>query len=902
MHESRRPAPQLLRLFEQVQQLPEQERARFMDDQCAGDASLRTALEDLLKRSGKQDSLLDKPIDVSSILCSDLEQVSIPGYEILHKLGEGGMGLVYAARRQHDDFCQDVAIKVSRRIVDTDRFKARFNREQRILAGLRHPNIATFVDAGSIHSGQPYMAMELIDGQPITAFCEDRQLSISERLKLFVEVCLAVQYAHSHLIVHRDLKPDNVLVNREGQVKLLDFGVAKMLDDSETGHSTTALITPEYASPEQLLGEPVSTESDIYSLGVLLYQLISGQKPYRLADRSIPEIMTIVCDTPVTPPSKTSVVAHQVHRQTRVSTISGDLDNIILKAMHRQPERRYASAARLAEDIQCYLQDRPVSARADSRWYRTSKFLKRHRLASGLTAVILGLVITSAILLAHQVGVTRAALEKAELERNSAIQANDFIIGLFRQNDPTVQQQRAVRIDDLLKTVTHQVIDNPAADAGRNFRIINSISRMYINLRLYQEARDLLHSAFDHRLSELADEIRVQVLMLKGVIDAGLGAYRSANDQLTQAHELAITTHGEHSLEVATIRFHLAESLFAMGQYDSANAFLDLVYPVQVDVLGEHHVSVIKTLSLQGRLARVMSQFDLANRLHLKQLAISRAILPEDHPSIGITLQNLGVVAHRLGQYGLAEQYNLDAYRHLLDSLGSDHPTVGVIANALGALYLDKGDYENADQYLTIAMEILSLADHSSPYLVGVFNNLGLINYRQKNYPQARDLFERAVEASLNIYEPDSPRHISTEDNLGLSVLALGHTQEAEAIFRNTLDIRLRLFGEQHDHTAYSYHHIAQALAARGQYQDALVAINKAIAIREQVYDSMHELVGKSRLEAARILISDQRCADAIEHLDAAQSIFSGSDGLTGDKLDEIRTLGEHCGHQGTDL
>ena len=379
------------RISSEALELPPEERAAFVAAQCSDDEELRSEVSSLLEQAGKTSRPLDRPVGALGKLFPDREGAlaegdSVGPYRIVDEIGRGGMGRIFRAVRDDQEFHREVALKVIRRGMDTDDILRRFRAERQILARLDHPNIARLLDGGATESGRPYFAMELIRGLPITDYCREQSLSIEERLRLFCEVCAAGHYAHRNLIVHRDLKPGNILVTPEGVPKLLDFGIAKVLvvdpNDPSVEHTRADLrvLTPEYASPEQVRGEPISTASDVYSLGVLLYELLSGERPHTGEGT---EIERAICEAE---PRKPSTVA-RVGRRLR-----GDLDHIVLMALRKEPERRYSSLQQLAEDIDRHLRGIPVIARKETVFYIARKFVRRNSVtvfSSTLAAVAL---------------------------------------------------------------------------------------------------------------------------------------------------------------------------------------------------------------------------------------------------------------------------------------------------------------------------------------------------------------------------------------------------------------------------------------------------------------------------------------------------------------------------------
>src|SRR5215471_137349 len=422
-------------IFTAAERLPKDERTALLDDLCAGDEDLRCEIESLLAYHDKSDEFIEHAVggfalEDPSALGANSETECVPGildvvqvgpYRILRQIGSGGMGILYEAIRE-DQFQKRVALKVIKRGMDTASIIRRFHRERQILAGLSHANVTALLDGGTTADGRPYFVMEYVEGQPVTEFCDAHHLTIRQRLEMFREICGAVQYAHQNLVVHRDLKPGNILIKRDGVPKLLDFGIAKILNLEVTSGTlemtaaATRIMTPEYASPEQVRGEPITTSTDVYSLGVLLYELLTGHRPYRFNTRTAQEIAQVICEQQ---PEKPSVVVMGVEQEpadkgykmltpegvsaTRAGQptqlrkrLRGDLDNIALKALHKEPSRRYTSVEQFSEDIRRYLSGLPVNARKDTFHYRARKFSRRHCAALVTTVAFLLVLLAAA--------------------------------------------------------------------------------------------------------------------------------------------------------------------------------------------------------------------------------------------------------------------------------------------------------------------------------------------------------------------------------------------------------------------------------------------------------------------------------------------------------------------------
>ena len=484
---------------------------------CAGDPALLTEVESLLASYADVGDFLE-----TSALDEEQRKIQtgrkIGNYQISETIAQGGMGAVYKAVRADDQYRKQVAIKLIRGGMDSEFIVRRFKAERQILANLDHPNIARLLDGGTTDDGQPYLVIEYVVGQPIDAYCDSRKLSTLERLSLFRGICSAVQYAHQNLVIHRDLKPGNILVTAAGVPKLLDFGIAKILDPQHTGGTgeTTAtlarMMTPEYASPEQLRGGPFSTATDVYSLGVVLYRLLTGHGPYRTASRSLPEIAKAVCEEE---PEKPSTAIDRVEQTTEFdgrttsltpeivssdrnerhdklrSHLEGDLDNILLKALRKEPERRYASVEQFSEDIRRYLEGLPVLARKDTLTYRTSKFVKRHKAGVAATALVIVALIAGILVTLREARIAREQAEIARAERTKAERrfndvrklANSLI---FEIHDSIQEMPAATATRKLLLERALQYLDSLAKEASGDCSLQRELATAYQRIGLLQ--------------------------------------------------------------------------------------------------------------------------------------------------------------------------------------------------------------------------------------------------------------------------------------------------------------------------------------------------------------------------------------------------------------------------------
>src|SRR5215470_5012884 len=585
-------------LFRTAVDRPAVERDLYLTRVCSGDEELRREVLSLIARDTSED-FIQEPIASAALSFTvepkdDLTEERIGPYRVTRLIGRGGMGAVYEAERDAEQFQQQVAIKIIKRGMDTDFVRDRFLLERQILASLDHPHIARLFDGGVTQDGLPYFVMEFVAGEPITTYCRRRRLSVNKKLQLFRKVCSAVQHAHQKLVIHRDLKPSNILIAEDGAPKLLDFGIAKLLSpDVSQSHTRTEaalrLMTPEYASPEQARGQAVATTTDVYSLGVVLYELLTERRPREFKTYLPGEIERAFHGAEIKEPSK--VVSRNTGAGARLArSLAGDLDNIVLMAMCKEPERRYQSVEQFSEDIRRHLAGMPVLARKDTFVYRTGKFIRRHKAGVAILALLIVLAVAMAVLAAR---IARER-DRANQEAATAQAVTQSLVAMFEVTDPGKARGNVITARELLdqgaKKVVRELKNQPAVQA----KLLDTIGQLYENIGLHDRAQP----------------------------------------QLEEALRLRRQAVGNESPDVATSLNHLAELTYLKGDYVESESLLREALIMRRKLLGAESREVADSLNSLGQLMWKTGKLHEAGLLYRQALDLRRKMYGADHPSV----------------------------------------------------------------------------------------------------------------------------------------------------------------------------------------------------------------------------------------------------------------------------
>lgn len=773
---------QVKQIFHAATQLAGADRSSFLQQGCDGDVELLREVQLLLESHDEAAHFIEQPalVSASEILPRPLDHSrlgqSIGQYRVVREIGRGGMGVVLLAVRDDDQFEKRVAIKILRRGMDTEDLLRRFRNERQILASLEHPHIARLIDGGMTEDGLPYFVLEYVEGEPLDKYCDEHQLPTSIRLQIFSKVCGAVQYAHQNLIVHRDLKPSNILVTSEGEPKLLDFGIAKLLDPELNTYTISPtvtmarLMTPDYASPEQIRGRAITTASDVYSLGVVLYRLLTGHAPYHFADSSPQEIERLVCDSePERPSTAVSRVeefttgknvaritpesvskARQEQPEALRRQLRGDVDNIVLKAMRKEPARRYSSAAQLAEDIGRYTAGLPVSARKDTFVYRASKFIGRNRVAAAAAALVLLAILGGLTASLREGRVAARERDQARKAQTKAEQLNKFLQSILSAASPEEKGQDAKVIEVL----------NDAAQ------------------RVDKEFGD-------------QPELKGQALLTIGETYVRIGLVDQAEKALREALKINSGLYGENHRATSSSMIYLSMALINKAKFPEAEILSRQAVAIERKLAPSGSKELALALWALGETHVQRLEFEKAKPLLEESVSISDRLLGPTNEDSGLTLVSLG-----RAQLGSGNSTEAEAtYRQAIEIFRQLPPRyVGrsalVLLN-LGALLVSKGNYDEGIS-VTREADAIYQKQGESYFLFGSKSLLCEIFLAKGEPEKGVEECRRAVDVGRTLKLEEGPVFVTELRYLGLSLTRTGKAREAEPLLRESLDRALK--------------------------------------------------------------------------------------------------------------
>lgn len=813
-------------LFHTAAELPASQWRAFLEQSCDGDESLVREVLELLEDDALEVAILDGGIEqAAQRILESADDELLPtqhfgAWRVTRRIGEGGMGVVYQATR--DDLGNVAAIKVLRDAWLSPARRRRFADEQRTLARLLHPSIARLYDAGALSDGTPWFVMEFVEGDTLSEYCRSTNCDLQQRLALFRAVCEAVRHAHQHLVIHRDLKPSNILVTRDGAVKLVDFGIAKQLEtlgSDDVTRTGLRLMTPAYAAPEQVRGDGIGVHTDVYSLGVILYELLTGRVPFDVAGHTPAEAAAMITTQDAERPSLVASRAAGAPLAAASATSQGDLDVLCLTAMEKSPERRYQSVEALIRDIDHFRAGEPLEARAPSLQYRAAKFIRRNARDVALTAIALFALIAMAS--AYTVRLTRARNDAvAEAARSQRIQR--FMLSLFNAGDAMAAPAESLRVLELLDRGVREAGALRAEPAVQG-ELLETLGSVYMQLGELTRADSLLTTSLAQRRSVLAPD---SPDIARGMV--ALGLLRDAQAEYAPAESLVrvALTSSKRTLPprhpaIARATIALGRVLENRGDYSAAIPILEDAVS-RFAALGDTTADLAEALTELANCHFYEGRYAVSDSINRQVLALDRALHGEKHPNVGDDLINLGAVQFEWGHLAEAERYNREAVEIFRTWYGEDNP-------------------QTASSLTILARTLISL----------------------KRLDEAHTLVTRALGINERVYGAVHPRVASSLNELGRIAQQQGKLDEAERYFTRMADVYKQVYNDKHYLIGVALSNLAGVRQDKGDNAGAERIFREVLRRYAVILAPDHQLVAIAKIRLGRAVLRQGRAADA---------------------------------------
>ncbi|MEO6655155.1 MAG: serine/threonine-protein kinase [Pyrinomonadaceae bacterium] len=809
---------QVKEIFSSALEVEPEWRDGFVAKLCGNDDALRAEVESWLASHAESEGFIDTPVFSANEIFSHItpfEGRHFGKYTIIREIGHGGMGAVYLAERSDGEFEQKVALKIVRQSIAEEQIIDRFKRERQILASLNHRNIAKLLDGGVSDKGEPYIVMEFVEGTTISDFAEHNQLNLRARLELFIKVCAAVEFAHRSLVVHRDIKPGNILVTKDGEPKLLDFGLARLMENDgsmDAAQTRTAFraLTPAYASPEQLRGEPITTASDTYSLGVVLYELLSGKRPFELKTTSFVEIIRhISTDEPVRPSDAANqAVSPSPHPRVSASLLKGDLDNIVLMALRKEPERRYKSVGDFVEDVGRHMQNLPVSARPSTFRYRSEKFIKRNKIAALAASVIVLAILSGLIVSLWQADVARRQRDLANAEKLKAEHINQFLSEALAYSNPA------------------------AAVAGTNNRRDATISQMLDDFAPRIE-------------TELADqpEIRAELQRTVGMAYHSQLRFSDAERYLNAALETQLNLYGDDDKEIAYTLTCLATLQSSKGDFAASKQSLQkaiAIYHNQPPI-DQLHIRVFSAaLATSGDLSWTQGDYKAAESDYLEALALASQLHGNARETVADAKIGLGMTRFAQGRLDEAVTLLRDAVSTYRD-MPHTRWKLPQALNSLGQVLTWKNQFDEA---LTILRESAAISlevwgENKYVYPRSLWLQVYALCFKGE-CSAAEKLLDKAEELCNSNFPDNKPINANNYDARNLFLTHTGHPREGEKFGKLSIELYQSTMNRGATSITLARLHLAESLIAQKKYEEAEAVLLEAYKDASEVQGLQH--------------------------------------------------------------
>ena len=846
-------------ILDQVLDLPSAERTPRIHELCGDDAELIEDVISFLNDTARFDGFLDLPAaDSSANLIEHSARMWDPAsrlggmigpYRLGGILGEGGMGIVYVGERDDGQYKKSVAIKLMLALGSDSPLRSRFLAERQMLAKLDHPNTARLLDGGISDDGYPYIVMELVEGVSILDYCENEDLGLDGRLRLFKGVCSAVEDAHRQLILHCDLKPANILVTNEGMPKLLDFGIGRWIDPTKDGHRADrrpgkGIMTQAYASPEQLRGEPMTTASDVFALGVLLYELLTGERPWEIEGLDTEETAKRMIATNPRPPSETGG-SNQHQRR-----LGDDLDQIILKAIAIEPRDRYGTAHELAEDLRRYQHRLPVCAVKPTPLYRFRKLITRNRAATVGVVLVLMTLVAGVAGIAWEARVASHQRDAARLEAERAGAVSQFLIDLFKVSDPN---------------------ENIGEDVS---------------------AREILDRSLE-KLADLDDQPELQVTLQRTMANvySRLGLYNEARSIYEKVLATEIELYGPESFDVTDTQINLGLTYVELSLYDEAEIILQECYETRKNQEPRNHQWLRMPLKALARVADYRGDEQRAIQLFEQAFAMSGPVALADKEDMGRSYNNYASALSGVGRLADADAAFATAEKFWMESLHENHSYFGALYSNWALTVSELGDLRRAEDLHYKALAIKRKLKHNKVQIGVSLINLGNLMVTDGRPKEGLPLLLEAVEINREAFGENHFYVAAAVINVGSAEMALGNYAAAEENFRQGEKIFRDIFGDEHAAVAIAHTRLGQVAHQRGDLDQAEEILREAIAIHRPLLPSQKHRFAECLFELGEVLNKQGKPGAAEAHLQEALGIFVETKGADSQWARDTRDL-----------
>lgn len=792
---------------------------------------------------------------------------SVGPYEIKELLAQGGMGSVFKAERVDGQFDQCVAIKFINRQSFSELTYSRFRREQKILGNLNHPNIATLLDGGVTESGFPYLIMEYVEGTRIDHYCSEKRLNLDKRVELVKKILQAIDYAHSNLVIHRDLKPGNILVTESGEVKILDFGIAALISEEETTEEPLTqtgqrLWTPQYAAPEQVLEKPPQLQTDIYSLGSLIYKLLSGKTPFNFKGKSVHEVEKIILEenpplmSRVAGDANPDIVKDQfgMKKKELVKELSNDLDAIISKCIRKEPEYRYSSVSLLLDDIVRYQNSLPVTAKSGGFRYRAKKYFKRNRQPILTTVILLIGIAVTVTYYTMQLNQQRIL---AEREAEKSQQMTDFMVGIFESANAHYQDGTQMGLDASIGSILDMSIskmDEDLADQPMiKANLKTTLGKMYLRLGEFDRAETLTTDAIAS-LTILDTDTREELasaLHELARVHQETGNTEMADSLLLQAIDIHRSTGRGLVDEQALIALSMYANLqwFNKGDFQIADSLLSKSLEMRYEYFADDKGFLAAGHNDLAAMNHSRGAFRRASENYQKAIDLYRTALG-DHPALGVAMGNYSILLREYNRLDEAEKFQRESLHIHINTTGEETIDTGLGNGNLGEIMFLNGDLETAESYNTKALEILkSIYGDVHPFVCRTNLLKGRIMTERELFTEAEELIKSEIEHYSNFYPADHGRQSDPLLFLGELYLAMDSPALAEERLREGIEIRTKGYGEDNWRTAVVMNSLAEALIQLNRNEEALELLEKSSVILELEFgENDHRTINAYRM------------------------------------------------------